>query len=178
MNLKGLVAVEMTPLLRYLPWRHEDQNLNSQNPHTARWVWRPSCHSSLLKVEIRDLQHKLASRTLSVSSGFNWESCLNEWGGKRLENIPSVNFEPSHTPACVCVCACIHIWLCICMCICVYMCVYTCVTVYVYMCVRPYAYMCAYVCLHACACTHVHWWGDSNVKVHDNLGKICSRHQM
>lgn len=142
--------MEMMPLLRYLLQKHEDQNLNSQNPHTAGWVWRTCCHSSLLKVEIRDPQHKLASRTLSVSSGFNWKSCLNEWGGMRPENIPSVNFEPPHTPACVCtcipiwlcICVCVcmytHVWLCICICVCI--CMYTCVPVYVYMCVH--AHMC------------------------------------
>lgn len=66
MNLKGLVAVEMTLLLKYLPQKHEDQNLNSQNPHTAGWVWRPNCHSRVLKVEIRDPQNKLASQTLTI----------------------------------------------------------------------------------------------------------------
>lgn len=152
MNLKGLVAVEMMPLLRYLLQKHEDQNLNSHNPHTARWVWRICCHSSLLKVEIRDPQHKLASWTLSVSSGFNWKSCLDEWGGKRLENIPSVNFEPPHTP--VYVCTCIHIWLCICMCICVcmythgWLCICMCVCICMYTCVPVYVYM--YVHAHMC----------------------------
>ena len=151
MNLKGLVAVEMMPLLRYLLQKHEDQNLNSQNPHTAGWVWRACCHSSLLKVEIRDPQDKLASWTLSVSSGFNWESCLNEWGGKRPENIPSVNFESPHTPARVCVCVCVHVYIYGC----VYVCAYVCACACTHMGDCVYVYVCAFVCIHVCLCMSI-----------------------